>query len=105
MSDQFMRHAHQAQQQAHRQSVDRARQSHQDMMNRRAIEMQVVMDQHARRNRDPNQESPATVTGGSRAGAIARAVLVFVVLAALATGVYLLIRSGQLSDWLDLKDF
>jgi hypothetical protein len=100
MSDQFQRQAQQWQQQVARQSVDRARKWHQDMFNHQR-DMHVIMAAKARSERNPAD----AVVGTSRRGGLVRAIFVVVLLGALAIGAFRLIRSGQLSAWLDLKDF
>jgi hypothetical protein len=101
MSDQFQRHARQFQQDASRRSIERSRQWQQDMF-RHQRDMHVVWDARQR----SKQDTPGTAADDHPRGrGIIRAIAAVLVLAALAVGAYLLIRSGQLSDWLDLKDF
>jgi hypothetical protein len=86
-----------ANQQAHQRSVERARHAQQEVF-RRQHEAQTHMASRARTNQDS-----AFANNRGRGGVVR--VIGLVLLVAIATGVVLLIRSGQLSAWLDLKDF
>jgi hypothetical protein len=100
MSDQFHRHAQQFHQRAAEQSVERARQWQQDMFKHQR-DMQAFQATRA----DSNDNTVGAATGERRRGSVVRTIVVLVVLCALAAGVIVLIRSAQLSAWLDLKDF
>jgi hypothetical protein len=100
MSDQFLRHARHSHQQAAQQSADRARQWQQDMFKHQS-DMRALLAAQAPGHAD----TPSAGASGGRWGGLVRVVVVLVLLGALSVGAFLLIRSGQLSVWLDLKDF
>src|SRR5262249_6249614 len=98
MSDQFQRQSRQWQQQeqAAQQSAARMRQWQQDIFKRQR-EAQAHLAAQAR----GTENSSGAVAGGGRPGSLVRVLVVFMLLCALAVGAFLLIRSGQLSAWLD----
>ena len=88
MSDQFHRHARQFHQQAHQQSVQRARAWQQDMF-RHQRDVQAHIGAQDQASRDALRRRGHTID----------VIIVLMLVAALAIGAVLLIHSGQLDKW------